>query len=138
MVLSKRSDRKDRKAAASNGKHAANATGNGATSDAATNGNGANGNGHDPTQAASVRTLDRDSNLRLQEELVRRNLVTEEQVDQAFSAQVDGGSDFGEVLVRMGFVSERDLFDDQGGALRDAGGRSSADQLRSRPSGLDP
>ncbi len=77
-----------------------------------TNGSGASanatnghGNGH-----GTVGTLDRTSSIGLQQELVRRGLVTEEQVDQAFSAQIDGGSDFGEILVRMGAITEPDLY----------------------------
>ena len=104
-MLNKRSDRKPAHRAEKGRRSAKNAdqalpSQNGAT--------GSNGNAPD----APTRTLDREASLRLQEVLLERHLVTEAQIDQAFATQVESGSaDFGEALLHMGFVDERELID---------------------------
>jgi type IV pilus assembly protein PilB len=62
-------------------------------------------NGHGPV------ALDRSATLPLQTLLVERNLTTEAEIDQAFAVPAEPGADLGQVLVRMGFVTERDLTD---------------------------
>ncbi len=77
----------------------------------------------------SGRSLDRDSSERLQQELIHRNLVTTDQIDQAFAAPPDDAADLGEVLVRMGFVNERDLL----AAKADLYGMTVADLKQTKP-----
>jgi type IV pilus assembly protein PilB len=69
---------------------------------------GTNGNAPD----AASRTPDRLASRGLQDLLLRRNLVTEGQIDQAFETDSDSASaDLGSALVSLGFIDERDLID---------------------------
>jgi type IV pilus assembly protein PilB len=54
-------------------------------------------------------TLDRQANAPLEELLISHNLATEDQIDLAFSAPSDSGTDLGDILVRMGNLNEGDL-----------------------------
>jgi type IV pilus assembly protein PilB len=87
MALSRRSDRKDRKAV----EEAAPAAQNGSSGDDA----GPKLNGR--------------SSLRLQKVLLERNLVSEAQIQEAMGSEPSAGADLGEVLVNLRALSEHDL-----------------------------
>jgi type IV pilus assembly protein PilB len=55
------------------------------------------------------RGLDREANARLHEVLLGRAFVTEGQIEEAFEAEPQSAADVGEVLLRMGALSEQDL-----------------------------
>jgi len=53
--------------------------------------------------------LDRETNARLREVLVQHAFVTEGQIEEAFETEPQSAADVGEVLLRMGVLSEQDL-----------------------------
>jgi type IV pilus assembly protein PilB len=55
------------------------------------------------------REVDRDAHEGLRVVLIERNLVTDDQIEEAFALEPDSGSDLGEALLRLGFLSEQDL-----------------------------
>ena len=87
MVLSKRSDRKDRKP----GQETVPPSENGSAGEAA------------------APKLNGRSTLRLQKVLLQRNLVTEAQIEQATATEPPPGKDLGDVLVSMRILGEHDV-----------------------------
>ncbi len=61
--------------------------------------------------ASPAPVLDREATLPLQRILLHHNLVTQDQIDQAFTAPTHGHSDLGAVLIGMGMIDERRLMD---------------------------
>jgi type IV pilus assembly protein PilB len=116
----------------------AGANGNGA--EGSGNGNGANGKGavaiaddRLPARPESGGKQARSRNgapaARLGDVLVRGELVTQEQLDEALNLQADRGTLLGETLVELGAMDERKLAD----ALAEHLGLGSVDLRRERP-----
>lgn len=99
MALSRRGDRKERK---SPPKHAPSDPNKGSESEHVST-NGTNGNGARPVERAA----DPQVTGRLREELVRRGLVTVDEVEEALEAKPE--YDLGDVLIGMGALDEQSL-----------------------------
>ena len=61
------------------------------------------------SEASSTKKIDREANARLHSVLLERNLVTEAEIEEAFETDPQSAVDIGEVLVRMGVLSENEL-----------------------------
>ena len=73
--------------------------------------------------------LDRQATLPLQNVLIKNNLVTEDQIEQAFAAPPNGHSDLGEILIDMGIIDQRHLI----GARAELYGMAIADLGQNTP-----
>jgi len=116
MVLSKRSDRKERKSAQKGETPSSNGS----------SGNGSSANGSSVDSSAP--TLDRESSQPLLDVLLQCNLVTDAQIDQALAAGPRTEAELSEIFVNMGIVEERELVE----ARADLYGMAVADLRQSK------